>query len=381
MKILICPDKFKESLTAREAADCIQRGILSVYPEADCDLLPMADGGEGTVDAMVNATKGRLVKVRVHDPLMRSVESFFGISGDGKRAFIEMSAASGLALLKPRERNPMIATSHGTGELIREALKHHCDEIIIGIGGSATVDGGVGMAQALGIRFTDEFGNEVGKGGASLARIRHIDFSPLDERIKECRIIAASDVTNVLTGSQGAAYVFGPQKGANEEQVKFLDENLSHLAALIKETTGKDVNEIQGAGAAGGIGAGILAFLGGEIRNGFDVIAEATNLEVHIRNSDLVMTGEGKIDNQTMYGKTPAGVARLAVEQRKPVIAFAGALGSGADELYRIGISALVPIADKPMSLEESVKNAGILLETAAKRVFRLIMINKKTQG
>ncbi len=377
MKILICPDKFKESLKARDVADFIQRGFSRILPGADYQIVPLADGGEGTVDVLVSSTNGRIIEARVHDPLMRPIQSFFGISGDGAKAFIEMSAASGMALLRPEERDPMITTTFGTGELIRDALSHNCSEIIIGLGGSATVDAGVGMAQALGVRFTDKLGKEEGKGGGVLNLITKIDFSELHPQLKRCRIIAASDVNNVFTGMSGAARVFGPQKGANPEQVTILDNNLLHLAGLIKRDCNIDLNNTEGSGAAGGLGGGIVAFLGGEIRRGFDVVAGAVELEKYIRNADLIITGEGKIDNQTVHGKTPAGVARMAAKYKKPVIAFAGTVGESLDELYKTGISVIVPIADKPMSLEDSMRNAGVLLEAAAERTGRLLLLRK----
>jgi len=375
MKILICPDKFKESLSAANAAQHIFNGIKKVIPGADCRIIPLADGGEGTVDALVAATNGNKVQAIVSDPLLRKVNSFYGISGDGKTAFIEMAAASGMALLKPEERNPIITTSYGTGELIQKTLEKGCTNIILGIGGSATVDGGVGMAQALGIKFTDESGKDVPPGGGYLGAIRQIDTSGLDARIRNCSITVACDVTNILTGPKGAAYVFGPQKGANPVQVKQLDKNLAHLSALVLEQMHIETVDLPGGGAAGGMGAGIVAFLGGEIRKGFDVVSELIGLDHLIQWADLVITGEGKMDSQTAYGKTPAGVAEKALHYGKPVIAFTGALGEGVEKLYRSGFTAIIPIADKPMPLEQSMSRAAHLLEQAAERSFRLIVL------
>ncbi|HLO60430.1 MAG TPA: glycerate kinase [Bacteroidales bacterium] len=373
MNILICPDKFKESLTAAEAADSIQRGILKALPEAQCKCIPVADGGEGTVQALVKATGGRIVPVKVHDPLLRIIDSYIGVSGDHTKAFIEMSAASGLALLPLSQRDPLKTSTFGTGELILAALEAGCREIILGIGGSATVDGGTGMAQALGVRFLDAAGNEIQANGRKMGMIAKIDVSHLDARLEACRIEVASDVTNVLYGKEGAAFVFGPQKGADREAVDELDENLQHLAEVIQKQLHKDVDFVPGAGAAGGLGAGIMAFLNGNIRKGFELVAEVTGLGTWIDWADMVVTGEGKIDSQTLYGKAPAGVAKMAKSKNKPVIAFAGALGEDYDRLYEKGFLSVIPIADKPMTVEESMKNASVLLERAAERTFRML--------
>jgi glycerate kinase len=373
MKILICPDKFKECMSAGDVAMHIRKGILKVFPDADCRVIPMADGGEGTVEALVEATNGRIESVSVHDPLMRIVSAFFGISNDGKMAFIEMAAASGLGLLKPEERNPMMTTTYGTGELIRYALDKGCREIMLGIGGSATVDGGVGMAQALGISFTDATGNDIGYGGGSLGNIYHINFSTLDPRLSSCKIYIACDVTNQLTGPEGAAYMYGPQKGAKPAIVKQLDDNLLHLSRVILDLLHVDIATLQGGGAAGGMGAGIVAFLNGELKSGFELISKQAGLEESIGWADLVITGEGKIDFQTSFGKTPGGVANAARLLNKPVIAFTGSLGAAFDKLQNPGFNAVIPIADKPMTLEQSVADAGRLLENAAERTFRLL--------
>ena len=375
MRILVCPDKFKESLSASEAADYISNGILKVIPEAECKKIPMADGGEGTVEALVSITNGRIITVQVHDPLMRQVKSFFGISGDGKTAFIEMAAASGMSLLKVEERNPLATTSYGTGELISAALNKGCDEIILGIGGSATVDGGTGMAQALGVEFTDNLRKRIDPVGGNLSNIRHINLSTLDQRIKSCNISVACDVNNFLTGQHGAAIIYGPQKGADPSAVKVLEENLIHLSGIILNELNMDIRSIHGGGAAGGMGAGTVAFLGGKLLNGFDLIAGVVKLEKWIQWADLVVTGEGKMDFQTAFGKTPAGVARLAQLHKKSLIALAGSLGEGAGRLYESGFSAIIPIADRPMTLKQSFDDAGLLLENAAERTARILKI------
>ncbi len=365
-------------MPAGEVALHIRQGIEKVFPDAAYRIIPMADGGEGTVDALVQATGGKLVETSVHDPLMRPINSFFGVSGDGKTAFIEMAAVSGLALLNPAERNPMHTTSYGTGELIRCALDRGCREIILGIGGSATVDGGVGMAQALGICFYDAMGNIVGMGGGFVGDISHMDFSLLDSRIATCKIHAAVDVQNPLTGKNGAACVYGPQKGADADMVKKLDDNLKQLAGIISKELHTDVGALAGGGAAGGLGAGIVTFLNGSLKPGFELISKVVKLEDDIAWADLVITGEGKMDAQTAFGKTPAGVALIAKAGRKPVMAFTGAIGSDPDEFIKMGFDAVIPIADKPMTLARSLKDAGTLLESAAGRCFTLMKLGKE---
>jgi glycerate kinase len=373
MKILICPDKFKECLRSVEVAKHIYNGIQHVFPQTDCRMIPLADGGEGTVEALVEATGGRIVQVNVHDPLMRAVSSFIGLSGDGRTAVIEMAAASGLALLKPEERNPMITSTYGTGELIRHALDRGAAEVILGIGGSATVDGGVGMAQALGVSFTDDTGWEIAAGGGKLGGIYRIDLTNRDPRIAHCKIFAACDVTNPLTGPGGASHVFGPQKGAEPDMVLQLDVNLKHMARVIRNQLHIDVGELPGGGAAGGMGAGIVAFLGGQLKPGFELISQIMKLEEHIAWADLVITGEGRMDVQTSFGKAPAGVARMASEQKKPVLGFAGSITEEPDIYRQMGFTTVIPIADRPMTTEQSMTEAGRLLEQAAERTFRLM--------
>ena len=338
----------------------------------------MADGGEGTVEALVTATEGKIEQARVHDPLMRIISSFFGITGDGKTAVIEMASASGLTLLKPGERNPLITTTFGTGELIRHALDSGCKEIILGIGGSATVDGGAGMAQALGVSFTDDTGWEIKPGGGSLGAIFKIDKSNLDPRLAQCKINAACDVTNPLTGALGAAHIFGPQKGATPEMVILLEDYLKHYARVIRETVHIDVESVPGSGAAGGMGAGILALLGGTLKPGFELISQAVHLEDWIGWADLIITGEGKMDFQTAYGKTPAGVSSTANRLHKPVIAFTGSLGEEFNKLQDLGFRTVIPISDKPMTLEQSISEAGKLLENAAERAMQILKLGKK---
>jgi glycerate kinase len=381
MRVLICPDSFKECLSAKRVAEHIAIGIRRVIPRAEIHIIPLADGGEGTVASMVDATGGKLKRVKVNDPLMRSVDSFYGILGDKKTALIEMAAASGLELLNSRDRNPWITSTFGTGELIKYAMDEGCKKIIVGIGGSATNDGGMGAAMALGIKFLDKHGNELAPGGGSLGDLESIDNSGIDIRIRETGIYVACDVTNPLTGKNGASYIFGPQKGADADMVERLDRNLCHFAIQIKRYLGRDIEHVPGSGAAGGLGAGLIAFTNAEIRPGFELVAEITDLNKWIGWSDIVITGEGKIDFQTKFGKTPFGVAGAAGKLYKPVIAIAGTLGQGYEVLYENGIHCMVPITDKPMDLESAMKNAGMLIESAAERVFRLLQLgNTLTQ-
>jgi glycerate kinase len=308
---------------------------------------------------------------------MRPVESSFGITGDGITAVIEMASASGIQLITSGERNPWITTTYGTGELILAALDRGCRDIILGIGGSATNDCGMGMAAALGVKFLDHAGNSVGPGGGMLAEVTRIDISGLDNRIKETKIMVACDVTNPLTGPSGAAHVYGPQKGADPEMVKKLDSNLKKFSDLIMEQLGKDVGKIPGAGAAGGLGAGLIAFLDGELVEGVPAIAAKTGLEEAVAKADIVITGEGGIDFQTQFGKTPYGVAQVAKKYGKPVIAVAGTIGKGVDELYSKGIDAVISILDRPLSLEEAIEETPALLEATGERIGRLLILGR----
>ncbi len=377
MKIIIAPDSFKDCLTSPDVAKFIEMGIRNVLPDANIKLVPLADGGEGTVITLVTATNGEIFHKKVHDPLMREITAHFGVLGDGETAVIEMASASGIELLKENERNPWKTTSYGTGELIKHALKKNCRKIIIGIGGSATNDAGTGMLQALGIQFLDANKCEIEPGGGALKDLVSIKTDKLDQRLKESKIIIASDVLNPLLGKSGASVVYGPQKGADSNMVIQLDSNLQHFADVVRQQQGVSVENIPGSGAAGGLGAGILAFLPSEIKPGFDIVKEVVELEKYIQDADLVITAEGKIDSQTAYGKTPAGVAGIASKYNIPVIAFAGIVGNGIKKLYKKGFSAIIPIANKPMSMDESIKNAGELLVMAAEQSMRLIQTGK----
>ncbi|XBS70598.1 glycerate kinase [Acerihabitans sp. KWT182] len=369
MKIVIAPDSYKESLSALEVATQIEKGFREVFPDAQYAKLPVADGGEGTVEAMVAATGGEIVKVRVTGPLGEKVDGFFGLSGDKKRAFIEMAAASGLELVPACDRNPLLTTSYGTGELIRSALDHGVKHCIIGIGGSATSDGGAGMVQALGAGLLDEQGKQIGYGGGELDKLSRIDISALDPRIRGCRFEVACDVTSPLTGDEGASAVFGPQKGATPAMIKALDDSLKNYARIIKRDLDKDVEHIPGAGAAGGMGAGLQAFCGAELRQGIEIVTEALGLDALVRDATLVITGEGRIDSQTIHGKVPIGVARVAKRYNKPVIGIAGSLTSDVAVVHEHGLDAVFSVIYQICTLEEALDNAAENVRMTARNI------------
>jgi len=373
VKIVIAPDSFKGSLSAGEVAAAIEEGVRKVFPKAEIRKVPLADGGEGTVRALVEATGGKIKEVEVTGPLGEKVKANYGILGDEKTAVIEMATASGLPLVPPRKRDPSRTTTYGTGELIKAALQEGCREFIVGIGGSATTDGGAGMAQALGAKLLDEKGQDIGFGGGELKKLERIDLAHFDRRIKESKVTVASDVDNPLWGEKGAARVYGPQKGATPEMVEELDKALRHFAEIIKRDLHKDVANIPGAGAAGGLGAGLMAFLEANLRPGIDIVMEVMKLEKNILDADLVITGEGKMDKQTIYGKAPYGVAKLAGRHKKKVIGICGMLGEGAEILYQHGFQALFPNRIDSMSREEAMQRAKELTtETAARAMHTL---------
>lgn len=374
MKILIAPDSFKENLSAKEVAQAIERGIKKVDENIQTSIVPMADGGEGTVESLVEATDGQIINVKVKDPLMRDIDSYYGVLGDRKTAVIEMAAASGLALLEKDERNPMDTTSFGTGQLIKYAIEEGYKNIIIGIGGSATNDGGAGMLMALGAKLLDANGEDIGLGAKGLGKLKSIDLYNFHEDIKDCNFVVACDVDNPLVGKRGASYVFGPQKGADEHMVKILDANLENFGKVVEDTLGISLLQYPGAGAAGGMGAALLAFLDAVLERGIDIVIEATQLERKIMDSNLVITGEGKIDGQTQFGKTPYGIATLAKKYNKPVIAIAGGIGEDASVLYEKGIDSIFSIVNKPMTLEEAMVHGESLLEDTAERIIRALI-------
>lgn len=375
MNILIAPDSFKDCLSARKVAESLERGFKKAGIEGDFQIVPMADGGEGTVESVIDATGGEMVKIRVMDPLMREVESFYGVTGDGSTAIIEMAAASGLELLKPGERNPWVTTTYGTGQLIRSALERGCKKILLGIGGSATNDCGAGMAEALGVKFTDRQGNPVRLTGGYLGDVDRIWMDGLHPDVAGTEIVVACDVSNPLTGPRGASHTYGPQKGADGEMVRKLDMNLVHFAGLIREQLGLEIDKVPGAGAAGGLGAGLMAFVNARLMNGFDMIAESIGLEEKIKWADLVITGEGKMDGQTQYGKTPYGVAQLALKHGKPAIGVAGTVEEDARILYNKGFRVIMPILEKPSDLSYAIENAASLLEKTGERIGRILKI------
>ena len=377
MKIVVAPDSFKESLSAMEVAAAIEKGIKKVNSTIEVIKVPMADGGEGTVQALVDATRGSLIKVKAKDPLHRDIESFYGILGDSQTAIIEMAAASGLDLLQEHEKNPAITSTYGTGQLILHALEVGCTRLIIGIGGSATNDGGAGAAQALGAKLLDVKGRQVAPGGGNLDQLAQIDCSEMDPRLQSTEILVACDVTNPLTGPNGASVIYGPQKGADESLVQRLDANLHHLSQLIESNLNVSMENIPGAGAAGGLGGGLMAFFNARLQPGFDIIKELVGLEMVVQEATLVLTGEGRMDYQTQFGKTPFGVAQVAKKYNKPVIAIAGSLGPGVEELYHQGIDSVFSIVDQPMALTDAMKDAATLLESAAERIIRLFLLQR----
>lgn len=375
MKIVVAPDSFKESLRAKEVAEIIEEGIKRVFPQVEVIKVPLADGGEGTIEAILEARGGKFISQEVASPLGERIKAHFGILDDGFTGIVEMAQASGLSLVPQSQRNPLLTTTYGTGELIKAALDRGCKRIIVGIGGSATVDGGAGMVQALGAKLLNGKGKQISFGGGSLGEIVSIDMSSLDSRVKNTEVLVASDVNNPLCGPKGAARVYGPQKGATPEMVKTLEKNLAHFAMMIKKYLNKEVKNIPGAGAAGGLGAGLIAFLGAELRPGIKLMIEASRLEKRIKGADLVISGEGRIDEQTVYGKTPVGVAEMAKKEKIPVIIIGGEIRGDVEALYERGVDAVVSCIDRILPRAEAMKEARKTLRQATERAMRLIKI------
>lgn len=375
MKICIAMDSFKESMTALEACTAVEKGIKEVDIKIETVKIPMADGGEGTAQSLIDATNGKQLEILVNNPLFEKVKAKFGILGGGKSAVIEMAQASGLMLIEKSKRNPMITSTYGTGELIKEALNQKVENIILGIGGSGTNDGGVGMAVALGVKFLDYKGKEINPCGGELCKIKKIDVSNIDKRIKKTNFIIACDVTNPLTGKNGASNVFGRQKGGTEKNIVDLDNNLKYLAKKIKESLGINIENIEGSGAAGGLGGGCVAFLNGKLKNGVDIVIEFTKLRESIKWCDLVITGEGQIDGQTIYGKTPFGVGKIAQEENKKVIGIAGSLGDGYEKVFTNNIDVVFSITNKLTSLDEALKNGETNLYKTTKEIIKVMRI------
>src|SRR5512137_1242855 len=377
MRVVVAPDSYKGSLSALQVAEAMERGVKAVFPDAEVRKVPIADGGEGTVEALVAATHGTVRHAEVRGPLGEAVRAAWGVLGDGETAVIEMAAASGLPLVPRDRRDPRITTTHGTGELIRAALDAGLRRVIVGIGGSATNDGGTGMARALGVRLLDAAGADLPEGGAALARLARIDVRHLDPRLADARVIVACDVDNPLTGPRGASAVYGPQKGASPEMVAELDAALRRFAEVAREATGRDVASQPGAGAAGGLGAGLLFFTPARLRPGVEIVLETTHFDEVVRGADLVLTGEGRTDAQTAMGKAPVGVAAAARRHGVPVVCLSGGLGEGADEVLAHGIDALAAVSPGPMPLEEAMARGEALIEAAAARLCRLIAVGR----
>jgi glycerate kinase len=373
MKFVLAPDSFKESMSAHDACVAMEKGIREVFPTAECVKIPMADGGEGTVEALVTHTGGRILETEVIGPMGQKVIAKYGISGDGHTAIMEMASASGIQLVAKEDRNPLHTTSYGTGQLLQHALNHQVKTIVIGIGGSVTNDGGAGMMQALGVSLLDRDGMEISFGGVNLKKLHSIDCSKMDPRLRHVHIQVACDVTNPLLGPNGASYTFGPQKGATPEMVEQLEESLTHFAKVVELQLGINIGDIPGGGAAGGLGAGLIAFLNAELKKGVELVVEQTGLEQQIIGADYVFTGEGSIDGQTLFGKTPYGVASIAKKHQVPVIAFSGKVGADVDSLYDSGFTAIIGILREITSLDIALSKGSDNLAFSVTNVCRLI--------
>jgi len=374
-KILISPQEFKESLTGLEVANAIQEGINKVDSKIKTSLVPVADGGDGTLQTMVDVTGGEIITETVRDPLGRNIDSVWGKLGDDNSAVIEMAKASGLALLNENEKSATLTSTYGTGQLFKFALDQGIKNFIIGIGGSATNDGGAGFVSALGAKLYDENGKEVESNGISLSSIRDIDMSNFDERVKNTSVRVACDVTNPLCGNEGASAIFGPQKGANPEEVNLLDKNLLHWASLIKDQLGKDILNVPGAGAAGGLGAGLMAFTDAELSIGANIVLDSLNYDEHLRDVDLVIVGEGSTDKSTQFNKSPVAVAMRAKKLGIPVICLSGSIGEGYSESRDLGISSFFSIVSGPTELKYAIENAHELIVKSTEEIIRSLLL------
>ncbi len=375
---VLAPDSFKESLTAKEVCIAMERGLKAVFPDATFIHVPMADGGEGTTQSLIDATGGTLHTLIVTGPQGTPVEACFGITGNGRIAVIEMASASGIQHTCRENRSPLSATTYGTGELIRACLDQGVSEIILGIGGSATNDGGAGMASALGVRFYDDQDTPLSEGGGALCGLQRIDISGLDPRLAAVNIQVACDVTNPLCGECGASAVFGPQKGATPEMVTRLDESLGHYASIISQQLGKNVADVPGSGAAGGLGAGLLAFTGCTLRPGIDIVLQYSQLDQKLIDADYCFTGEGRIDHQTAFGKTPFGVAKAAKAAGIPVIVIAGSIGEGTETLYQQGIGAIFSIVPQADNLTRLLREGAENITHTCENIGRLIKLSAR---
>lgn len=377
MKIVIAPDSFKESMSALEAATAIEAGFRMIIPEATYLKVPMADGGEGTVQSIIDATGGKIKKLNVTGPLFETVEAFYGISGDKRLAVIEMAASSGLELVEASKRNPLLTTTLGFGELIYDALEEGVEELLLGIGGSATNDGGAGMITALGGRLLAQDGQQISPTGQGLAELVLIDLSQIHPRLKDVSIKVACDVDNPLTGKDGASYIYGPQKGGSSDQLKLLDDNLKHFSQVIHQDLHKDIETIPGAGAAGGLGAGLMAFLDVKLQRGGDLLTNVLDLDRAVKDADLVITGEGNINHQTIYGKTPVAVAKVAKKYNKPVIAIAGSLSEGYESVYKEGIDAVFSIIPHLSDLKTVLVDGEKNMKATARDIAAVLSVLK----
>lgn len=375
MKIVIAPQEFKESLRGIEIARAMREGVIRVWPDAETELVPVADGGDGTLQSLVDASGGEIMSATVDDPLGRPIDAIWGALGDGQTAVIEMARSSGLAILTPEERNPLITTTYGVGELMLQALDAGYRHLIIGIGGSATNDGGAGMAQALGARLLDADGNELARGGGALSELDRIDVSGLDPRLSDTTIDVACDVNNPLCGETGASAIFGPQKGADPETVKYLDAALHRFGELLERDLGQDVMVVPGAGAAGGLGAGLMAFTNARLRPGADIVTDALDLDARLEGASLVIVGEGQTDRSTIFHKAPVAVAQRAKVQGTPVIAISGSLGDGYQQVHEHGIDAAFSILDCCMTLEDAMADTAELVTKATEQACRAVQI------
>ncbi len=380
MKIVLAPDSFKECLTSPEVCHAMKEGISRIREDIEILFIPMADGGEGTVEALVASTGGKIVREKVTGPLLEPVQASYGLLGDGNTAVIEMAAASGLGLVPKTKRDPTRTTTYGTGELMRSALSRGCRNLVIGIGGSATTDCGAGMAQVMGVRFYRKDGTLITEpmNGTLMGEVYRLEMEGLDPRLKKAEITVACDVDNPLLGPRGAVEVFSRQKGATEEQILFLEKNMKHFISRVEDQLGRKVRDTPGAGAAGGLGAGLMAFTGGVLKPGVDIVLNASRFKEKITGADLILTGEGRVDIQTGYGKTVSGILREAKKQNVPVIVLAGALGEESQKLYESGATAMFAICPGPITLEESMTQAGEYLAATAERVVRTFLSGKK---
>ena len=381
MKVVIAPQSFKGSISALNAARAMEEGVRRVVSDVETVLVPVADGGDGTLETLVEATGGDIRSATVTGPIGKAVTAEWGALGDGETAMIEMARTSGLAILTLDERDPLRATTYGLGEVITAALDAGFRSFIVGIGGSATNDAGAGMAQALGVRLLDEAGNDLPPGGAALADLRRIDTSGLDERAVEAKFSVACDVSNPLTGPEGASAVYGPQKGATPELVPQLDAALKNFAEIVERDIGTSIDSVPGAGAAGGLGGGMMAFLGGSLRAGVDIVLDQVGLDEKLERADLVITGEGQLDFQTVYNKAPIGVAWRAKERGIPVIAISGSLGKGFEDVHAEGIDAVSSIVCAPMTLEEASTRGGELIADGVAEAIRFMKVGSKVFG